>query len=127
MNNNILIYFISILCSLSIACNSNAEKTEKKQETKQQVKTIESQQNTGISKAEKGITIVLPDGWSESEMDFQQGYCESMMASLENFNGPKFCECFLGRIQYYYKPIHAREAYEDQKKWNEDCYALAQE
>ena len=127
MNNNILIYFIIILCVLSLACNSNAEKSEKKQDTKQQIKTTESQQKTGFLKAEKGITVVLPDGWKESEMDFQQGYCESMMESLENFNGTKFCECFLGRIQYYYKPIHAREAYEDQKKWNEECYALAQE
>ncbi len=127
MNNNILIYFIIVLSSLTIACNSNAEKIEKKQDTKQQIKTTESQQKTGFPKAEKGITVVLPDGWKESEMDFQQGYCESMMASLENFNGTKFCECFLGRIQYYYKPIHAREAYEDQKKWNEECYALAQE
>ncbi|MGB1204872.1 MAG: hypothetical protein ACPG5B_04450 [Chitinophagales bacterium] len=127
MNNNTLIYLIAILCSFSIACNSNAEKTEVKQNTNQQVKATESQQKTGVSKAEKGITVVLPDGWKESEMDFQQSYCESMMANLENFNGTKFCQCFLGRIQYYYKPIHAREAYEDQKKWNEECYGLAQE
>jgi len=124
MNTEILPYLIVILFFLATACNSNTDKTAS---TNKEVQINTTSEESDISKAEKGITIVLPDGWPQSEMDFQQSYCESMMASLDNFNGTKFCECFLGRIQYYYKPIHAREAYEDQKRWNEECYGLAQE
>jgi hypothetical protein len=80
---------------------------------------------TEIPKAEMGITVVSETGWTEKEMEFQQSYCESMMASLEDIEGYRFCECFLSKIQYYYKPIHFKEAYQDQKKWNEICYQEA--
>ncbi len=79
-----------------------------------------------VRKAEKGITVVNPDGWKASEMDFHQGYCEQMVGSLEDIDGTQFCKCFLDKIQYYYAPIHFREAYEDQTSWNQECYGEAE-
>lgn len=78
-----------------------------------------------VERAELGITIVAPDGWTKDQMDFQQRYCESSFEQLESIDGPIFCACFLEKIQYYYEPIFVKEAYSDQKKWNQVCYEAA--
>jgi len=79
-----------------------------------------------IPQSELGITVVKPDGWTESEMTFHEGYCGQMMASVgETIDSEVFCKCFLEKIQYYYEPIYFKDAYEDQKRWNQYCYAEA--
>ena len=88
-------------------------------------KLIKTKTGKEVLKAEKGITIVNPDGWTTNQMDFQIGYCEQMMGNLEDIDGTTFCECFLDKIQYYYKPIYVRDAYDDQQKWNQQCYEEA--
>ncbi|MDA7501685.1 hypothetical protein N8482_00260 [Chitinophagales bacterium] len=86
----------------------------------------EHPQHPGIPHAERGITLVTTTGWADQQMEFHQGYCEQMMASMENeIVGSKFCECFLAKIQYYYEPIYFKDAYEDQGLWNRYCYAYA--
>ncbi|HRI29521.1 MAG TPA: hypothetical protein PK239_01265 [Chitinophagales bacterium] len=79
-----------------------------------------------IPQAEKGITIVSENGWTQQEMDFQLSYCEQMFSGQEGIDPIKFCTCFLSKIQYYYQPIYVREAYEDQIKWNATCIEQAQ-
>jgi len=74
-----------------------------------------------IPKAENGITVVSETGWTADQMTFHQDYCQQMMASLEGYDVSKFCTCFLEKIQYYYQPIHFKEAYTDQQKWNQNC------
>lgn len=81
---------------------------------------------TKIPKAEKGITIVSETGWTKQEMDFQISYCGQMMQNQKDINGDVFCKCFLDKIQYFYEPIYASEAYTDQVKWNSQCIELAQ-
>lgn len=79
-----------------------------------------------IPEAEKGITVVNPDGWTEQNMSFHLDYCAQMLAGIANEYDPTiFCPCFLDKIQYYYKPVYFKEAYEDQQKWNEECMAKA--
>ena len=78
-----------------------------------------------IRKAELGVTIVNPDGWSESDMNFHLSYCAQMFANMPEVDAGKFCPCFLEKIQYYYEPIFFKEAYEHQQKWNTECYELA--
>ncbi len=76
--------------------------------------------------AEKGITVVKPDGWDEQTFAFHLDYCGQMLANLEeNYEPAKFCECFISKIQYYYEPIYFKEAYEDQAKWNQECLEVA--
>lgn len=76
--------------------------------------------------AEQGITIMFDDGWKKEDMDFHLDYCKQMMAGVKDkINADVFCPCFLDKIQYYYEPIYFKEAYEDQKKWNEACYQTA--
>jgi hypothetical protein len=76
--------------------------------------------------AEQGITIMFDDGWKKEDMDFHLDYCKQMMAGVKDkINADVFCPCFLDKIQYYYEPIYFKEAYEDQKKWNEACYQAA--
>ncbi len=79
-----------------------------------------------IPQSELGITIVSPDGWEEKEMEFHMGYCDQMMASVaDQIRSEVFCACFLEKIQYYYEPIYFKDAYEDQSRWNQYCYAKA--
>lgn len=79
-----------------------------------------------IPQSELGITVVKKDGWSESEMTFHESYCGQMMASVaDQIDSEVFCKCFLEKIQYYYEPIYFKDAYEDQKRWNQYCYAAA--
>lgn len=59
-------------------------------------------------------------------MDFQISYCGQMMQNQKDINGDVFCKCFLDKIQYFYEPIYASEAYTDQVKWNSQCIELAQ-
>ena len=76
--------------------------------------------------AEQGITIRFDDGWKKEDMDFHLDYCKKTMAGVKDkINADVFCPCFLDKIQYYYEPIYFKEAYEDQKKWNEACYQAA--
>ncbi len=76
--------------------------------------------------AEQGITIRFDDGWKKEDMVFHLDYCKQMMAGVKDkINADVFCPCFLDKIQYYYEPIYFKEAYEDQKKWNEACYQAA--
>jgi len=137
-----LSYCLLFFLLINTACNQAADTTTNTNDTKSTITTKSTPTSTTkkaiegktvtlptgevISEAEKGITIVSEKGWTKAEMDFQQGYCEQTMASLEDIDGMKFCECFLGKIQYFYKPIYAREAYEDQQKWNSECYQEAQ-
>jgi len=74
-----------------------------------------------IPLAEKGITVVNPQGWKKQEMEFHLGYCQDMFAKTPEIDAAEFCECFLNKIQYYYEPIYFKEAYEDQQKWNSQC------
>ncbi len=121
---------ILVLLVLGISCNQGQEKadTNKKPATSQQNNNDFVTTSTGrkVPKSEKGITVANPDGWEDKQMEFQQRYCESMMENIEGLEGWKFCECFLDKIQYYYKPIHFKEAYDDQQKWNSECYQEAQ-
>ena len=83
--------------------------------------------NSTIPIAEKGITVVNPNGWTEQNMSFHLDYCAQMLAAVANEYDPTvFCPCFLDKIQYYYEPVYFKEAYEDQKKWNESCMLEAQ-
>jgi len=80
-----------------------------------------------IPVAEKGITVVNPQGWTEQNMSFHLDYCAQMLAGIANEYDPTiFCPCFLDKIQYYYEPVYFKEAYEDQTKWNEACMSKAQ-
>lgn len=78
-----------------------------------------------IRKAEMGVTVVNPDGWPKSDMEFHLGYCAQMFAKTPEVDPNKFCPCFLEKIQYYYEPIYFKEAYEHQQKWNTECYLEA--
>jgi len=145
-------YLLFLLLSFAIclvACNTDGKKntsTEKKTVETQKAKPAPAKKakpsnvtigkdgytyittNTGkkVHKAQQGITIVNHDGWTESQMTFQIDYCMQMMAKLEDVDSNKFCVCFLEKVQYFYKPIHARDAWDDQKDWNTDCYVDAQ-
>lgn len=79
-----------------------------------------------ILKAEQGISIHFDNGWTKEDMAFHLDYCKQMMAGLKDkIDADKFCPCFLDKIQYYYEPIYFKEAYTDQKHWNEICYQNA--
>lgn len=78
-----------------------------------------------IPLAERGITVVSKKGWDKQTMDFHRNYCSDMLASLDSIDRATFCDCFLDKIQYYYEPIYFKEAYEDQKIWNQYCLAEA--
>ena len=125
MKNSFLI--ILSLLFLLFGCAAPSSNADKKESTAVEIKQTEiNPKYPGIPLAEKGITVVNPQGWETSQMDFHIGYCQQMMSSLEDIDGLKFCECFLNKIQYYYKPIYFKEAYEDQQKWNSECYEAAQ-
>lgn len=79
-----------------------------------------------ILKADKGITLVSENGWTAQEMEFQMQYCQEMLQGQENVESSVFCKCFLEKIQYFYKPIYLREAYDDQMRWNAECIEAAQ-
>lgn len=79
-----------------------------------------------IPKADKGITLVSENGWTVQEMEFQMQYCQEMLQGHEDVESAVFCKCFLEKIQYYYKPIYLREAYDDQMRWNAECIEAAQ-
>ncbi len=119
---------IAAFSALFYYCGSDSPRTKQPQKeaaaqaTAAPSKYITTKTGKKILRSEKGITVVRPDGWTSQEMDFQIGYCAQMMASVTDIDGLKYCECFLERIQYYYEPIHAREAYDDQSKWNQECY-----
>ncbi len=118
-------------CALLLCVFACQPKTEQQVEgqkvtTKAATKTANTEKTaTGIPKAEKGITVVRPDGWTDQEMDFQIGYCVSTVSNLTNLNGLQFCECFLSKIQYYYEPRFSKEAYQDQAQWNQECFEAA--
>lgn len=115
----IVCYCVLIVCLLS-SCGAEDVEQQKKNTS-----TTKIAANDKIPKAENGITVVSPNGWETKEMEFQQRYCEDMMANVNTVNSTLFCSCFLEKIQYYYKPIYAREAFTDQKKWNEACFESA--
>lgn len=128
------IFFLVLLISI-IACDQkqNTEITKATTSTQATKATNPKTKNAPVTSsgkklptAEKGITIVSESGWTKDQMDFQQGYCEQTMANLDQIDGVKFCECFLEKVQYYYEPIYVRDAYEDQQKWNQECYAIAE-
>lgn len=89
-------------------------------------KLPENPKYPGVPQSELGITVVNKDGWKESEMEFHTGYCGDMMVRMaDKIDSEVFCQCFLSKIQYYYAPIHFKEAYTDQQRWNQYCYAEA--
>ena len=88
---------------------------------------ILSKSGKKLPKPENNITIVNENGWNEQDMTFQLDYCMQMMASVQNLDANTFCTCFLSKIQYFYPPIYARDAYEDQQKWNSKCFEAAEQ
>ncbi len=109
---------------------TKAENSPENEEEQEEDLTLQyTKTNTGIEipKSDNGITIVNHEGWNESQMDFQQGYCEQMMAKMERIDGPEFCRCFLAKVQYYYEPIYIRDAYDDQQTFNKYCFRHAEQ
>lgn len=98
-------------------------------DTQEEIVLTYTKTNSGVEvpKSDNGITIVNHDGWTESQMDFQQGYCEQMMAKMDRIDGPEFCRCFLAKVQYYYEPIYIRDAYDDQQTFNKYCFRHAEQ
>lgn len=78
-----------------------------------------------IPLADLGITVVNPTGWTDDQMNFHLNYCMQTMQSIEEIVHLDFCVCFLEKIQYYYEPKFFKEAYDDQKTWNKDCFDAA--
>lgn len=128
-----LTYICILLVSIScfFACNSSKEQAQTANNS-QTTATTTVNATSGdlpmnpkyphIPLADKGITVVSPDGWDDKTLEFHLGYCEQMLGSLnEKYYADKFCECFISKIQYYYEPIFFKEAYEDQTKWNTLC------
>lgn len=113
--------FLSLLClSLFISCQSGTETDKGADDTELELNAA------GLPVADLGITVVNPDGWSEDQMSFQQNYCLTMFEKLDaDYDPVLFCECFLAKVQYYYKPVYIFEAYEDQKTWNSFCLKSA--
>lgn len=118
--------FLFLLIILLAACGNTSS-----QNNKPAVKTAIEEENElpkrtdypHIPVAEKNITMTDKDGWEEGTFDFHLGYCQQMMASIEDsVDIAVFCECFVSKIQYYYPPAFFKEAYEDQVKWNQLCY-----
>jgi len=109
-----------ILTFVFYSCTTANEKKSESNATNTEVPKVVLNKD-GLPKAEKGITVVSPTGWTKEQMEFQQRYCESMFGELEGYDPVNFCLCFLDKVQYYYEPIYVREAYEDQKKWNSYC------
>lgn len=131
-------YLFMVVCGLFI-CSCQPRATDAPQQTVNTNNTVATTAaantnteytttKTGkkIPIAEQGITIMFDDGWKKEDMDFHLDYCKQMMAGVKDkINADVFCPCFLDKIQYYYEPIYFKEAYEDQKKWNEACYQAA--
>ncbi len=117
-------YIICGICLLLASCAAPSQEAKSSGNNNSSASDDETElifRKDGLPKAEKGITIVSKDGWTNDQMDFQQRYCESMFEQLDGYNAIAFCECFLSKVQYYYEPIYVREAYDDQKKWNAYC------
>ena len=120
---------IMMLLSTILACqnesqnsnNQSSTQTKKEEQTSGKKNTVITKTGKKIEVAEMGFTVVNPNGWTNDQMDFQIRYCESMFESVETMDGTIFCPCFLDKIQYYYEPRFVRDAYSDQKKWNEEC------
>jgi len=139
MNN--ISFFLSLLLTslILVSCQQNQNKSTSSEPASESVSKINtkpaSQENavqvmnpdySHIPMAEKGITVVLPEGWEENTMEFHIGYCGQMLASLADTYDPAiFCPCFLDKIQYYYEAIYFKEAYQDQEKWNQECLEKA--
>ncbi|MDA0198077.1 MAG: hypothetical protein OT643_04760 [Bacteroidetes bacterium] len=127
-----------IFCNLFISSgcqNSSSTNNSGNQQTTTENTTIPatdsefilSKSGKKLPKPENNITIVNENGWNEQDMTFQLDYCMQMMASVQNLDANTFCTCFLSKIQYFYPPIYARDAYEDQQKWNSKCFEAAEQ
>ncbi len=138
MNNhlfkNFAYFFLFLIGNLFvIACKENDTKSAPDASIKPHTTATKSPTNTSgmnpkyphIPMAEKGITVVNPNGWKQQDMEFHIGYCKDMFAEMSDLNGDIFCHCFLEKIQYYYEPIYFKEAYNDQQKWNAECLEKA--
>ena len=123
-----------LILLIFISCGQKAGTTKTQTSTNSSSSTAST--NSGDEKmhpkyphiplAELGITVVSETGWDEKTLEFHLGYCEQMMASLnEEYKTNVFCDCFVKKIQYYYEPVFFKEAYTDQKKWNQDCLKAA--
>jgi len=126
---------VLLILLVFISCGQKADTTKTQTSTNSEAQTTTST-NSGdvkmnpkyphIPQAELGITVVSEDGWDAKTLEFHLGYCEKMMASLnEEYETSVFCDCFVKKIQYYYEPIFFKEAYTDQKTWNQDCLKAA--
>ncbi|MCB0516028.1 MAG: hypothetical protein KDD49_08180 [Bacteroidetes bacterium] len=121
-----LLFIVSILFVLACTNPQNTEeKTAQKPVENTSAEPSTNPKYPNIPLAEKGITVVNPEGWKKETMEFHLNYCAEMLQKLDNVDAAKFCECFLSKIQYYYDPIYFKEAYEDQSKWNQECLAAA--
>jgi len=118
---------LGIICLLIFGCKSQSSTTNQTTEATSPEKPKMHPDHPNIPLAEKGITVVNPTGWEQSQMDFHIDYCMQTLSKVENTDPLVFCECFLSKIQYYYKPIFVKEAYTDQTKWNSECLSQAQQ
>lgn len=121
-------FFLLTSCSQKkTSSKTNVNNPEQSKTTKVQAQSDNSKpamhpEYPNIPLAEKGITVVTPEGWDAKTMDFHVGYCAQMLANLsETYDPSLFCPCFLNKIQYYYEPIYFKEAYVDQQLWNQEC------
>lgn len=117
-------FLISILClCLWISCGNGTDNSSESSQIGKDEQSLDLKFNAqGLPLPDLGITVVNPTGWTEDQMSFQQNYCLTMFDKLDGEYDPdKFCECFLAKVQYYYKPVYIFEAFEDQKTWNSYC------
>ncbi len=118
-----------IVCCLSSCIESKQQKAPNKASSVQKSESGERMhpKYPHIPLAERGVTVVSEEGWTADQMDFQISYCISTVSNIQEISPAAFCECFLGKVQYYYEPRFARDAYQDQQKWNQECFADAQQ
>jgi len=123
-------YFAFLFCFLTIwGCGSSNGKSNSSNNPQIEINGEGLKMNPkyeNIPLADLGITVVNPQGWTDDQMNFHLNYCLQMMGSLEEIDPMQFCECFLTKIQYYYEPRFFKEAYDDQKTWNQHCFEGAQ-
>ncbi len=127
-------FLLIMILLVFVSCGQN-QSSDKSESTNAVVKTVDPNEigeqkmhpdYPHIPLADLGITVVSEDGWDEKTLEFHLGYCEQMMGKLgDKYHTNVFCDCFVKKIQYYYEPIFFKEAYTDQKRWNQECLKAA--
>jgi len=131
-------FYLFLMVCFFVACgnpqqeNKNSEAVKVNEPSKQALVNKDglkmNPKHPHIPQSDLGITVVNETGWDTSTFDFHLNYCQQMMREMSgSMNTAVFCECFLSKIQYYYPPVHFKEAYEDQKTWNQFCYEAGEQ